>query len=79
MIGRMIIPAAAPGNRIRAIGAPLASQSGMEAVNIRLFEDGRYELEFTVKPTDDAMRDRLIAAGFLLTNRGYALKASGSF
>lgn len=62
-----------------ALLLPLASQSGTEAINIRLFEDGRYELEFTVKPADDAMRDRLIAAGFLLTNRGYALKASGSF
>jgi hypothetical protein len=28
---------------------------------------------------DDAMRDRLIAAGFLLTTNGYALRASGTF
>jgi general secretion pathway protein N len=81
-VAGLTLPGGLSGNARCDEGAlllPLASQSGMEAVNIRLFEDGRYELEFTVKPTDDAMRDRLIAAGFLLTNRGYALKASGSF
>ena len=62
-----------------ALLLPLVSQSGMEGLNIRLFEEGRYEVELAVRPVDDAMRDRLIGAGFLLTNNGYALRASGTF
>ena len=62
-----------------ALLLPLVSASGMEALNIRLFEDGRYELELAVRPADDVMRDRLIASGFLLASNGYALRASGKF
>jgi general secretion pathway protein N len=62
-----------------ALLLPLVSQSGMEALNLRMFENGRYEVELAVRPADDVMRDRLIAAGFLLTASGYALKASGEF
>jgi hypothetical protein len=57
---------------------PLVGQSGMEALNLRLFEDGRYEVELAVRPVDDAMRDRLIMSGFALTATGYALRASGT-
>ena len=62
-----------------ALLLPLVSQTSMEALNIRLFEDGRYELELAVRPSDDAIRDRLIASGFLLTGNGYALRTSGRF
>lgn len=62
-----------------ALLLPLVSQSGMEGLNLRLFEDGRYEVELAVRPSDDAMRDRLLASGFRLTTSGYALSASGSF
>ncbi len=62
-----------------ALLLPLVSQTGMEALNIRLFESGRYEIELAVRPIDDGMRDRLVAAGFLLTTNGYALRSSGSF
>jgi len=62
-----------------ALLLPLVSQTGMEALNIRLFEDGLYAIELAVKPVDDAMRDRLIASGFLLTANGYALRTSGRF
>ena len=51
----------------------------MEALNIRLFEDGRYEIELAVKPADDAMRDRLIQSGFALGTNGYALRVRGTF
>jgi general secretion pathway protein N len=62
-----------------ALLLPLVSQSGMEALNLRVFEDGRYEVELAVRPVDDTMRDRLVAAGFALTATGYALRASGTF
>ena len=58
---------------------PLVSQSGMEALNVRLYEDGRYRLELAVRPSDDSMRDRLLASGFALTNSGYVLSVSGEF
>jgi general secretion pathway protein N len=78
----LMLPSGLSGNARCDEGAlllPLVSQSGMEAVNLRLFENGRYEMELSVKPADDAARDRLIASGFLLTNKGYALRASGEF
>ena len=62
-----------------ALLLPLASQSGLEMLNIRLFEDGRYALELVVRPSDDLVRDRLIAAGFGLTANGYAFTAEGEF
>jgi len=62
-----------------ALLLPLTGGTGMEALNLRLFEDGRYEVELAVRPIDDAMRDRLVASGFLLTGNGYALRTSGRF
>ena len=62
-----------------AILLPLASQTGMEALNVRLFHDGRYEVELAVRPIDDAMRNALLAAGFRLSGAGYALTSSGRF
>ena len=76
------VPGGLSGNARCDRGAlllPLASQSGMEALNIRLFEDGRYEIELAVKPADDAMRDRLIQSGFALGTNGYALRVRGTF
>ena len=62
-----------------ALLLPLVSQAGTEALNIRLFEDGRYQLELAVRPVDDAMRDRLVASGFALSNNGYVLRVDGTF
>lgn len=81
-IAGISLPGGLSGNARCDEGAlllPLVSQTGMEALNIRLFEDGRYELELAVRPVDDATRDRLIASGFLLTGNGYALRTSGRF
>lgn len=81
-VAGLSLPGGLSGNARCDQGAlllPLASQSGMEALNVRLFEDGRYQVELAVKPVDDAMRDRLVAAGFLLGPAGYVLRASGTF
>jgi general secretion pathway protein N len=81
-IAGVSLPGGLSGNARCDRGAlllPLASQSGMEALNLRLFEDGRYEVELAVRPVDDAMRDRLIQSGFALSNNGYALRVSGRF
>lgn len=81
-VAGIALPGGLSGNARCDEGAlllPLVSQTGMEALNIRLFEDGRYAIELAVRPVDDAMRDRLITAGFLLTGNGYALRTSGKF
>ena len=81
-VAGLSLPGGLSGNARCDEGAlllPLISQTGMEALNIRLFEEGRYEIELAVRPVDDAMRDRLIGAGFLLTGTGYALRATGEF
>ena len=80
--GLLALPGGLSGNARCDEGAlllPLASQSGMERLDIRLFDDGRYRVELIVRPGDDMMRDRLIAAGFGLTTGGYVLTAEGAF
>lgn len=63
-----------------ALLLPLVSQSGMEAVNIRLMGAGGYRVELAVQPTDDAARDRLVAAGFTPGAGGrYVSEATGEF
>jgi general secretion pathway protein N len=81
-VAGVMLPGGLSGNARCDRGAlllPLVSQSGMEALNLRMFEDGRYEVELAVRPVDDGMRDRLIAAGFGLSANGYALRSSGTF
>jgi general secretion pathway protein N len=61
-----------------ALLLPLVSQSGMEALRLRLFNDGQYDVEFAVRPVDDRVRDALIATGFSLgANGAYALRGQG--
>ncbi|HEV2748657.1 MAG TPA: type II secretion system protein N [Allosphingosinicella sp.] len=81
-IGGFALPGGLSGNARCDQGAlllPLVSQTGMEALNIRLFEDGRYEVELAVRPADDAARTRLAASGFAPTASGYALSVEGKF
>jgi len=62
-----------------ALLLPLQSQSGMERLALRLFEDGRYALDFTVRPADPALGARLAATGFRQTAQGYAFSLKGTF
>jgi general secretion pathway protein N len=62
-----------------ALLLPLVGQSGMEALNIRMRENGAYEIQLTVKPLDDSMRDRLVATGFKPGAGNYVLTAIGRF
>ena len=76
------LPASLSGN-IRCDGGalllPLVSQSGMERLNLRLFEDGRYRVELILRSGDEAARQRLSAAGFTATGAGLALRTEGRF
>ena len=51
----------------------------MERLNIRLFGDGRYRVEFLVRPADEAVRGRLLAAGFRAAGNGYGIRVDGAF
>ena len=76
------LPSGLSGNARCAGGAlllPLASRSGMEQLNLRIFADGRYRADLFVRPGDDAARDRLLAAGFALARGGYAMRLDGRF
>jgi general secretion pathway protein N len=81
-VAGLTLPSGLSGNARCDEGAlllPLVSQTGLEALNLRIFEDGRYGVEFAVKPADDALRARLIASGFAQTPTGYALSIDGEF
>ena len=62
-----------------ALLIPLASQSSMESVEVRLFGDGRYEGKVLIRSTDATLRDRMVASGFAVTPQGYGLTVSGRF
>jgi general secretion pathway protein N len=62
-----------------ALLLPLAGQSGMEQMNIRVEASGRWRADFLVRPTDPAATGRLTAAGFTLGQSGYVRRLEGSF
>lgn len=62
-----------------ALLLPLQGQSGMEQLMLKLFEDGRYELDLIVRSTDPALGARLASAGFVQAQGGYVLAARGRF
>ncbi|HEX8641731.1 MAG TPA: type II secretion system protein N [Allosphingosinicella sp.] len=81
-LGGVALAAALSGNARCANDAlliPLASQSGMEQLNIRLFPNGRYRLDLLVRPSDPAVAARLSGAGFRATPGGHLLQVSGTF
>lgn len=62
-----------------AVLIPMASQSGMEQLNVRIFASGRYRVELLVRSQDAAMGQRLGAAGFVPGNGGFLRIVEGSF
>jgi general secretion pathway protein N len=58
---------------------PLASASGAERLDIRLWADGRYRVEALVRPADPALAAGLIAAGFRPVGSGFGLRVDGAF
>lgn len=62
-----------------ALLLPLASQTGMESLELRLFGDGRYRATVGIRSTDATLRDRMVAAGFAATASGYEMSVDGRF
>jgi general secretion pathway protein N len=80
--GGMPMPEGLSGNARCEGGAlllPLASRTGLERLNLRLFEDGRYRAQLMVRPSDPAAGESLRAAGFAPAGPGYAFAIEGSF
>jgi general secretion pathway protein N len=76
------LPAAMLGTVRCAEGAllvPLASQSGMELLNLAIRADGRYRIELVIRQTDPGMAPRLAAAGFRPSAAGYTRRIDGAF
>lgn len=76
-------PASGLAGQVRCAGEslllPLASPTGMERLDIRVSSDGHYRLELIVRPADEAVRGRLIAAGFRPSGQGYSIQVDGAF
>ncbi len=63
-----------------ALLLPLVSQTGMEALNLRLFENGSYEVELAMRPIDPTAARALLLAGFSAAPNGaYTLRSRGKF
>lgn len=81
-VGGIALPSGLTGDVRCAEGAlllPLASQTGMEQLNLRLYADGRYRAELLVRPSEPAARERLAAAGFMPAGAGMARVIEGRF
>jgi hypothetical protein len=51
----------------------------MERIDLRLFADGRYQVDLLVRSTDPAVGAGLAAAGFRAVAQGHALRIIGTF
>lgn len=81
-IGGVAAPASLTGMARCDAGAlllPLTSADGAEGSAIRLWPDGRYRAELTLRPGDPAADARLQASGFVATDRGMQLAIEGRF
>ena len=78
----MLLSSGLSGSARCAEGAlliPLASQTGMEQLNLRFEADGRWRIDLLVRPTDPAAQGRLAAAGFAAGLGGYVRRIDGNF
>jgi len=62
-----------------ALLLPLASQAGMERLDLRFEADGRWRADLIARSADPATQSRLVAAGFTASRGGYVRRIEGSF
>lgn len=60
-----------------ALLLPLASQSGAESAVVRLWQDGRFHADLTIRSDDPAAAQKLALAGFQHGDTGYTLSIEG--
>jgi general secretion pathway protein N len=56
---------------------PLMSQSGMEIVSLRIWRDGRYTAQLSVKGAGEGNAAALAAAGLSQSGQDYVLNLEG--
>lgn len=81
-VAGIAFPSGLSGNARCAEGAlmvALASQSGMEQLNLSIRADGRYRIDLVVRSGDPALAGRLTAAGFAPARGGFVRRLDGSF
>lgn len=77
----VVLPAALSGTARCDNGSlllPLASQSGMEALALRIGRQGAYTADLTVRPSDPATQRTLQAIGFAVSGDGLKLSVAGT-
>lgn len=62
-----------------ALVLPLAGESGLERLTLRITETGSYSARFTITATDPALAAGLSAAGFSPNSGGYSKSLRGQF
>jgi general secretion pathway protein N len=78
----LLLPSGLRGTARCAEGAlliPLASQTGMEQLNLLVRADGRWRIDLSVRPTDPAAAAPLTAAGFVPSGGALVRRIEGSF
>lgn len=80
-VGGMPLPAGLSGTARCENGSlllPLASQSGMEMLALRIGAGGGYTADFTVRPADPALQRALLSMGFAPAGDGLKLSVAGT-
>ena len=62
-----------------ALLLPLASQAGTEQIALRLWLNGRFRADLTVKPSDPSAAQKLELSGFQPSPSGHRLSIDGKF
>lgn len=62
-----------------ALLLPLAGQSGLERIDLRLSANGRWRAVASIKPGDPALAAKLMSAGFTQGEAGLSMRLSGVF
>jgi general secretion pathway protein N len=62
-----------------ALLLPLAGQSGVERLNLRVYPDGAYRAELIIRGGDATLAQPFAAAGFTQSEEGYVRRFDGRF
>lgn len=56
---------------------PLVGQSGMERIDLRVTQSGKWRADLSVRTSDPAIAGRLLSSGFATGPGGYTIRVSG--
>lgn len=80
-IGGLMLPGGMSGT-LRCAGndvlVPLAGQSGMERIDLRIAQSGAWQADLSVRTSDPVIVGKLISSGFATGPGGYVVRVSGA-